>query len=129
MPTTRVKSLADGLRTAILDPLHETGHYRARTPMNPVMHAPPLLSMLQSLIKTPSVSCTSAALDQSNLAVINELATWLESLGFKTTVRPLTNVPGKANLIATLGTGTADWCRRAYRHGSVRRDGRKAHLR
>jgi acetylornithine deacetylase len=74
--------------------------------MNPVMHAPPLLSMLQSLIKTPSVSCTSAALDQSNIAVINELATWLESLGFKTTVQGLPNAPGKANLIATLGSGT-----------------------
>ena len=62
--------------------------------------------MLQSLIKTPSVSCTTAALDQSNLAVINELATWLESLGFRTTVQPLPNMPGKANLIATLGKGT-----------------------
>ena len=62
--------------------------------------------MLQSLIETPSVSCTSAALDQSNIAVINELATWLESLGFKTPVQPLPNAPGKANLIATLGSGT-----------------------
>ena len=60
MPTvfSRRKSLAEGPRTAILDPLHETGHYRG-TPMNPVMQAPPLLSMLQSLIKTPSVSCTT----------------------------------------------------------------------
>ena len=62
--------------------------------------------MLRSLIETPSVSCTSAALDQSNIAVINQLATWLESLGFKTTVQPLPKVPGKANLIATLGRGT-----------------------
>jgi acetylornithine deacetylase len=70
------------------------------------MQAPKLLEMLQSLIETPSVSCTSAALDQSNIAVINQLATWLESLGFKTTVQPLPNLPGKANLIATLGRGT-----------------------
>ncbi len=61
--------------------------------------------MLQSLIGTPSVSCTSAALDQSNLDVIHELATWLESLGFRTTVQPLAHAPGKANLIATLGEG------------------------
>jgi acetylornithine deacetylase len=52
------------------------------------------------------VSCTSSALDQSNLTVINELGTWLESLGFTTTVRPLADKPGKANLIATLGRGS-----------------------
>jgi acetylornithine deacetylase len=62
--------------------------------------------MLQSLIGTPSVSCTTPALDQSNLAVINELATWLESLGFMTTVQPLPQNPGKANLIARIGDGS-----------------------
>ena len=70
------------------------------------MQAPPLLTMLRSLIETPSVSCTTAALDQSNIGVINQLATWLESLGFTTTVQPLPNLPGKANLIATRGRGT-----------------------
>ncbi len=69
------------------------------------MQAPKLLEMLQSLIETPSVSCTKTALDQSNLGVINQLAGWLESLGFKTVVHPLPNAPGKANLIATLGRG------------------------
>ena len=62
--------------------------------------------MLQSLVAAPSVSCTSAALDQSNLTVINQLAGWLESLGFVTTVQPLADKPGKANLIATLGSGS-----------------------
>ena len=62
--------------------------------------------MLQSLVNAPSVSCTTTALDQSNLAVINELGTWLESLGFATTVQPLLDRPGKANLIATMGRGT-----------------------
>ena len=69
------------------------------------MSAPNLLSMMQSLIGTPSVSCTSAALDQSNIGVIEELATWLESLGFTATVQRLPNTPGKANLIATIGRG------------------------
>jgi acetylornithine deacetylase len=70
------------------------------------MPAPTLLEMFQSLIGTPSVSCTSAALDQSNIAVINELATWLESLGFSATVQPLPDAPGKANLIASVGSGS-----------------------
>ncbi len=69
------------------------------------MGAPPLLDMLHTLVSSPSVSCTSTALDQSNLAVINHLAGWLESLGFDAEVRPLSDKPGKANLIATLGRG------------------------
>ncbi|HEY6597719.1 MAG TPA: acetylornithine deacetylase, partial [Pseudomonadales bacterium] len=70
------------------------------------MSAPSLVEMLSSLVGTPSVSCTSAALDQSNVDVINELGGWLESLGFRTTVQPLPNKPGKANLIATIGEGS-----------------------
>jgi acetylornithine deacetylase len=62
--------------------------------------------MFESLIGTPSVSCTTPALDQSNIAVINELATWLESLGFATTVQPLAHNAGKANLIAHIGDGS-----------------------
>ena len=70
------------------------------------MSAPKLTEMLRALVAAPSVSCTSSALDQSNLTVINELGTWLESLGFTTTVQPLADRPGKANLIATLGRGS-----------------------
>lgn len=70
------------------------------------MSAPTLVEMLRSLVSTPSVSCTTAALDQSNIGVINELGGWLESLGFTTSVRPLPDKPGKANLIATLGQGS-----------------------
>ena len=69
------------------------------------MSAPKLTEMLRALVAAPSVSCTSSALDQSNLSVINELGTWLESLGFNTTVQPLAGRPGKANLIATIGRG------------------------
>lgn len=66
---------------------------------------PSLFQMLQQLIATPSISCTAAELDMSNLAVINLLARWLDDLGFKTEVIPLPGEPGKANLIATLGSG------------------------
>ena len=69
------------------------------------MPAPTLIEMFRSLVGKPSVSCTSKALDQSNLSVINELATWLESLGFKTTVQPLPHDARKGNLLATMGAG------------------------
>ena len=61
--------------------------------------------MLRELVSSPSVSCTSAALDQSNLGVIEILANWLEDLNFKVSVIPLPSQPGKANLIATKGSG------------------------
>jgi len=67
--------------------------------------APALIDMLKALVAAPSVSCTSAALDQSNLAVIHHLAEWLEDAGFACDVRPLPDKTGKANLIATLGSG------------------------
>ena len=66
---------------------------------------PDLLTMLTELIATPSVSCTAAHWDQSNLSVIGKLETWLSGLGFKTEVMPVPGYPGKANLIATLGSG------------------------
>lgn len=69
------------------------------------MTAPGIVDMLKTLIEEPSVSCTHARLDQSNMAVIHHLANWLEDLGFATEVLPLPNNPTKANLIATLGSG------------------------
>ncbi|SMF54923.1 acetylornithine deacetylase [Alteromonadaceae bacterium Bs31] len=59
---------------------------------------------LAQLIASPSVSCTSPALDMSNRAVIDLLASWLEALGFNIEIMALEG--GKANLIATLGQGT-----------------------
>ena len=41
-----------------------------------------------------------------NRPVIDALANWLEPLGFDVKVMPLKTQPHKANLIATLGTGT-----------------------
>ncbi|MBN1007943.1 acetylornithine deacetylase [Amphritea pacifica] len=66
---------------------------------------PDLLTMLTELIATPSVSCTAAHWDQSNLGVIEKLEAWLSNLGFSTEVMPVPGHPGKANLIATLGSG------------------------
>ncbi len=66
---------------------------------------PSLTSMLEALIATPSVSSVNPGLDQSNQAVIELLADWLEAVGFRTERVAVPNRPGKVNLIATLGTG------------------------
>lgn len=68
-------------------------------------NCPDMVSMLTQLIASPSVSCTQPDWDQSNLGVINKLEGWLSNLGFTTEVIPVDGHPGKANLIATLGSG------------------------
>ncbi|ANG61208.1 acetylornithine deacetylase [Marinobacterium aestuarii] len=67
---------------------------------------PDLVTMLRELIAVPSISCSSADWDQSNLGVITKLESWLSDLGFSTEVMPVPGQPGKSNLIATLGTGS-----------------------
>ncbi|MEH6469977.1 MAG: acetylornithine deacetylase [Halopseudomonas sp.] len=70
------------------------------------MKAPPsLITMLQQLIATPSISSTQAGIDLSNRAVIELLEDWLSGMGFATEVMDIAGHPGKANLIATLGSG------------------------
>lgn len=66
---------------------------------------PKPIEMISSLIAVPSISSTTPKWDHSNLGVIELLHTWCESLGFQCEVMPVPNNPGKANLIATLGTG------------------------
>lgn len=66
---------------------------------------PPLMELLRELIAAPSVSSVSPELDQGNLAVIDLLGGWLEDAGFAVEVAPIADCPGKANLIATLGSG------------------------
>jgi len=66
---------------------------------------PGLLTMLTELVSTPSVSSTQSGWDQSNLPVIELLEGWLTQLGFQVEVLPVPGYPGKANLIATLGSG------------------------
>ena len=69
------------------------------------MKLPDTLAMLRTLVSEPSTSSVAASRDQSNLAVVNHLANWLQSLKFDVDVLPLPNKSGKANLIATLGSG------------------------
>ena len=61
--------------------------------------------LIKQLLSTPSISCTSADIDQGNLQVINLLANWFESLGFQCEIQALEHDKNKANLIATLGSG------------------------
>ena len=67
------------------------------------MRIPKQKEMLETLVATPSVSCTDAERDQGNLGVVHHLANWLEDMGFETEVLPLPNKPGKGNLIARRG--------------------------
>lgn len=55
------------------------------------------------LIALRSVTCTDPALDTGNQAVIDRLASWCDALGFRCEIQAV--APGKANLIATLGSG------------------------
>lgn len=66
---------------------------------------PDLLTMLRELLGEISVSSTSARWDTGNQRVIDTLADWLTTLGFRCEVLPLAGHRQKANLIATLGTG------------------------
>lgn len=66
--------------------------------------APDLLSMIRGLVALPSVSAVQPTWDQGNLAVVERLADWLESLGFRCELLALAD-PRKANLVATLGSG------------------------
>ena len=68
------------------------------------MTVPPLLTMMDELLRLNSVSSTSAQWDQGNRPVIDKLASWLNELGFNCEIIPL-STPNKANLIATLGSG------------------------
>lgn len=66
--------------------------------------APDLLSMIRGLVALPSVSAVQPTWDQGNLAVVERLADWLETLGFRCELLALDD-PRKANLVATLGSG------------------------
>ena len=66
---------------------------------------PSLEQMIAELIALPSVSSVSPEFDMGNQAVIERLTEWLEALGFRVEVVPVSDAPFKANLIATLGEG------------------------
>ncbi len=66
---------------------------------------PDLTTMMRQLIETASVSSVQPALDMSNLPVCNLLAGWLEDLGFAVEILPVPDAPGKANVLARVGSG------------------------
>ncbi len=74
-------------------------------PTNSRQKIPDFKSLIQQLLSTPSISCTSPAIDQGNLHVIELLADWFEALGFHCEIQPLDETKNKANLIATAGRG------------------------
>ena len=59
------------------------------------MALPNTLEMLETLIGEPSVSCIDKSHDQSNLGVVNHLATWLDDLGFAVELLPVPDKPGQ----------------------------------
>jgi acetylornithine deacetylase/succinyl-diaminopimelate desuccinylase-like protein len=70
---------------------------------------PTLLTMIEGLIRTPSVSSVDPQLDQGNRAVIDLLAEWLEDSGFAVwqrqrrtgAVRPHRHGPVRHGQVAT----------------------------
>ena len=66
---------------------------------------PNVLDMIARLIALPSMSSVNPSFDTGNLAVIECLAEWLDTLGFEVETIPLPGWPNKADLIATLGSG------------------------
>ncbi|RLQ22121.1 acetylornithine deacetylase [Seongchinamella sediminis] len=64
-----------------------------------------LIQQLSQLVGTPSVSSTDPSWDEGNRPVIDLLASWLADMGFRTEIQPVTEGGGKANLIATRGSG------------------------
>lgn len=66
---------------------------------------PGVREMLAQLVALPSISCTSADWDHSNESVVRLLADWLEALDFSVEILEVPGMPGKFNLVATLGRG------------------------
>ncbi|MGH8128013.1 MAG: acetylornithine deacetylase [Gammaproteobacteria bacterium] len=62
-------------------------------------------TVLADLVGIPSVSSVSPEFDGPNRPVIDRLADYLDGVGCTVEVMPLPDAPGKANLIATLGSG------------------------
>lgn len=63
------------------------------------------LDLFDQLIGIESVSSANPAIDRGNLPVVELLASRFEKLGFSCELVPVPGRPGKANLIATLGSG------------------------
>ncbi|MDH3512272.1 MAG: acetylornithine deacetylase [Gammaproteobacteria bacterium] len=64
-----------------------------------------LIENIRDLIRIPSISSFSSALDMPNRPMIDHLATQFAARGFEIDIQEVPGKPGKANLIATLGRG------------------------
>lgn len=62
-------------------------------------------TVLADLVGIPSVSSVSPEFDSPNRPVIDRLADYLDGIGCDVEIMALPDAPGKANLIATLGSG------------------------
>lgn len=67
---------------------------------------PDVREMLTTLVSLPSISSASVEWDHSNEPVVRTLGEWLEALGFSVELLAVPEVPGKYNLVATLGSGS-----------------------
>ena len=68
--------------------------------------SPTVKQMVFDLVATPSMSSTLAQFDLPNHDVVNLLANWLDELGLSVSTKSIPGLPGKKNLIATMGKGT-----------------------
>jgi len=73
--------------------------------INAQVKIPDIEGMLRRLISLPSISSASADWDHSNQAVVQVLSDWLAAMGFCCEILDVPGMPGKSNLIATLGSG------------------------
>jgi acetylornithine deacetylase len=64
-----------------------------------------LIRDIAGLVAIPSISCVAPDRDLSNRPVVDHLANRLEDRGFDVMIQELAGTGGKANLIATLGSG------------------------
>lgn len=69
------------------------------------MKQPGILDMMRHLIGAPSISSVSPAWDSSNARVIDHLADWCDSAGFRVERLAIAGHPGKFNLVASAGSG------------------------
>jgi len=69
------------------------------------MSLPGFLDLYRQLIAAPSMSSPNPNWDQSNRRVIQLLAGWFAELGFSTHISEVPGMPGKYNLLASLGQG------------------------
>ncbi|WP_298452398.1 acetylornithine deacetylase [uncultured Marinobacter sp.] len=78
----------------------------SRKTINRADSVPGVRDMLTTLVSLPSISSASAEWDHSNEPVVRRLGEWLEALGFAVELLAVPDMPGKYNLIATLGSGS-----------------------